>query len=253
MGPLGLDARGRQRARSGRAPSLAASADGPLGAGVPRLSEFPDLPRVEPVDRLFDQRGVSGDADQWRARDASRQQADRGGGARAEPLAAGAAGKARPRRRQDRWLPRPEEPRRREGGAGQAGAAGGQLSDAGAGGEVAGKVISAVILRWPRSGPRRMATNSGAHAIALRGSPQGRLAPQGDGYFSNTAVISHTISCPPSSAVCEVCRAGRACGSGNIFTHSALSTSRVERSFIHTFIFMMSSVEPSAAVMIART
>jgi len=28
-------------------------------------------------------------------------------------------------------------------------------------------------------GPRRMAANSGEHAVALRGSPQARLAPQG--------------------------------------------------------------------------
>src|SRR5436189_5831399 len=33
-----------------------------------------------------------------------------------------------------------------------------------------------VILRRPRSGPRRMATSP----VALRGSPQARLAPQGD-------------------------------------------------------------------------
>ena len=69
----------------------------------------------------------------------------------------------------------------------------------------------------------------------------------------NTAVISHTMSCPPSSAVCDVCRAGREAASGNIFTHSALSTSRLERSFIQTFILMMSSVEPPAAAMIERT
>ena len=77
-------------------------------------------------------RRVSGDPHRGRAADASRQQADRAVRLRADPRVADLAGAARARRRQDRRLSRLEEPRCREGRAGQAGIAGGQLSDAGA-------------------------------------------------------------------------------------------------------------------------
>ncbi len=52
----------------------------PMGrhrSGVPRLSEFPGLPRMEPVARLFDLGRLSGDADQRRAADAARQHRSR--------------------------------------------------------------------------------------------------------------------------------------------------------------------------------
>ena len=65
-------------------------------AGVPRLSELPGLPRMEPVDRLFDERRLSGNAHRGRARDASRQQADRTVCLGADPRIADAARKARP-------------------------------------------------------------------------------------------------------------------------------------------------------------
>ena len=71
-----------------RAAGIAAAADGPARAGVPRLSELPGLPRMEPVDRLFDLGRVSRDAHRGRAGDAARQQADRAVRLRADPRAA---------------------------------------------------------------------------------------------------------------------------------------------------------------------
>ena len=79
-----------------RAASIIAAADGTARAGVPRLSELPGLPRMEPVDRLFDERRVSRDAHRGRAGHAARQQADRAVRLRADPRAADAARAARP-------------------------------------------------------------------------------------------------------------------------------------------------------------
>src|ERR1700761_130464 len=66
-----------------------------------------------------------------------------------------------------------------------------------------------------------------------------------------TAVKSHCTSDPPSMSDCCEWRAGRECSSGNIFSHSALSGPRCERSFSHTVILMMSSVVPPAASTVA--
>ena len=105
----GVTQAGRQPDRGGRTAGLAAAADGTVRAGVPRLSELPGVPRMEPVDRLFDLGGISGDTDQRRARDESRQRPDRAVRLGADPRVAAIAGAARPRRRQDRRLPRAED------------------------------------------------------------------------------------------------------------------------------------------------
>ena len=85
------------------------------------------------------ERRVSRDPHQRRAADEARL-TDRAVRLGADPRAAAIAGAARPRRRQDRRLPRREEPRRREGRADKARPAGGFLSDAGAGAAAAGAV-----------------------------------------------------------------------------------------------------------------
>ena len=67
MGAHGRAA-GEWRPRSGRAAGVSSAADGAQRPCLPRLPQFQGLSGVEPVARLFDDGGLSRDADRGRAR-----------------------------------------------------------------------------------------------------------------------------------------------------------------------------------------
>ena len=67
MGPVGRDLSGRPRVAERQYADIRAAADGPLRAGVPGLRQFPGLPEMEQLGRLFDHGSLLRDAARRRA------------------------------------------------------------------------------------------------------------------------------------------------------------------------------------------
>ena len=191
MGAMGRHLSGRPRAAERQSAGVAAAADGTHGTGIPGLSEFRGLYRMEQLADLFHHRGLSRHPHRRCAADAAAASAGRAIAVQRTARDAAVAGARRLQCRQGRRHHGPAKPNGCEGDADQIRLARRFMADRRIAGAAARRARASVVI--PGRGAKRANPESRAVAVLDSGFAR-RRAPRNDEVLQLRGCLANTLS-----------------------------------------------------------